>query len=69
VDQNFSNNWRMDANYRFGSIREIGAAQADISGLLRKKRRREAGCAGGPAARATVPRGWHHRPDLAPVPQ
>jgi hypothetical protein len=34
LDQNFSNTWRLDANYRFGSIREVGAAQSDIGGLL-----------------------------------
>jgi hypothetical protein len=34
LDQNFSSNWRLDANYRLGSIREVGAAQADIGGLL-----------------------------------
>ncbi len=34
LDQNFSNNWRLDGNYRLGSIREVGAAQADIGGLL-----------------------------------
>jgi hypothetical protein len=34
LDHNFSTNWRVDANYRFGSIRETGAAQADIGGLL-----------------------------------
>jgi len=35
LDHNFSNTWRTDANYRFGSIREVGAAQADIGGVLR----------------------------------
>lgn len=34
LDQNFSGNWRLDANYRLGSIREVGATQADIGGLL-----------------------------------
>ncbi len=34
LDRNVSTNWRADVNYRFGSIRERGAAQADISGLL-----------------------------------
>ncbi len=34
LDHNFSNSWRVDGNYRFGSIRETGAAQADIGGLL-----------------------------------
>jgi hypothetical protein len=34
LDRNVSTNWRADVNYRFGSIRELGAAQADISGLL-----------------------------------
>jgi hypothetical protein len=34
LDQNFSSTWRLDGNYRFGSIREVGAAQADIGGLL-----------------------------------
>ncbi len=34
LDQNFRNNWRTDVNYRFGSTRETGAAQADIGGLL-----------------------------------
>jgi carboxypeptidase family protein len=34
VDHNFTTNWRVDANYRYGSIRETGAAQADIGGLL-----------------------------------
>jgi hypothetical protein len=34
LDRNLSTTWRADANYRFGSIREVGAAQADISGLL-----------------------------------
>ena len=34
LDRNISSNWRADVNYRFGSIREVGAAQADISGLL-----------------------------------
>lgn len=34
LDHNFSSRWRTDANYRFGSTRESGAAQADIGGLL-----------------------------------
>jgi hypothetical protein len=34
LDRNISANWRADVNYRFGSIRELGAAQADVSGLL-----------------------------------
>ena len=34
LDRNVTSNWRADVNYRFGSIRELGAAQADISGLL-----------------------------------
>lgn len=34
LDHNFSNTWRTDVNYRFGSTRETGAAQADIGGLL-----------------------------------
>lgn len=34
LDQNFSNTWRLDANYRLGSTREVGAAQSDIGGLL-----------------------------------
>lgn len=34
LDHNFSGAWRLDGNYRFGSIREVGAAQADIGGLL-----------------------------------
>ncbi|MBA2303660.1 MAG: carboxypeptidase regulatory-like domain-containing protein [Acidobacteria bacterium] len=34
LDHNFRGGWRTDANYRFGSTRETGAAQADIGGLL-----------------------------------
>ncbi|HSC28771.1 MAG TPA: carboxypeptidase-like regulatory domain-containing protein [Vicinamibacterales bacterium] len=34
LDHNFNTSWRADANYRFGSIRETGAAQADIAGIL-----------------------------------
>ncbi|MEX2663562.1 MAG: carboxypeptidase-like regulatory domain-containing protein, partial [Vicinamibacterales bacterium] len=34
LDHNFKSNWRTDLNYRFGSTREVGAAQADIGGLL-----------------------------------
>ena len=34
LDHNLNSNWRLDANYRYGSIREIGAAQADIGGIL-----------------------------------
>lgn len=34
LDHNFGSGWRTDANYRFGSTRETGAAQSDIGGLL-----------------------------------
>ncbi|HXH05640.1 MAG TPA: hypothetical protein VNI83_03520, partial [Vicinamibacterales bacterium] len=34
ADHNFSGTWRADGNFRLGSIREIGAAQADIGGIL-----------------------------------
>jgi hypothetical protein len=34
LDHNFSTNWRVDTNYRYASLREAGAAQADIGGLL-----------------------------------
>jgi hypothetical protein len=34
LDHNLNANWRVDASYRYGSIREYGAAQVDIGGVL-----------------------------------
>lgn len=50
LDHNFSSAWRLDGNYRFGSIREVGAAQADIGGLLPGNQR------GVPAGTEDLPR-------------
>ena len=34
LDHNLSTNWRIDGSYRYSSIREYGAAQVDIGGIL-----------------------------------
>jgi carboxypeptidase family protein len=34
LDHNLTGNWRVDGSYRYASIREFGAAQVDIGGIL-----------------------------------